>query len=56
MGGAWLIAMWAVGLVLIVFAVMVGADAVLRERAPASRTDEMRTRHEEILDRWREAK
>jgi hypothetical protein len=55
-GGAWLIALWAVGLVLILFAGLLGVDAVLRDGRPASKSDEMRTRHEEILDRWREAK
>ena len=55
-GGAWLIALWAVGLVIIVFATLLGVDAVLRDGRPANKTDEMRTRHEEILDRWREAK
>jgi hypothetical protein len=55
-GGAWLIALWAVGLVLILFAGLLGVDAVLRDGRPANKADEMKTRHEEILDRWREAK
>jgi hypothetical protein len=55
-GGAWLIALWAVGLVIILFAALLGVDAVLRDGRPAKPADEMRTRHEEILDRWREAK
>jgi hypothetical protein len=54
-GGAWLIALWAVGLVIILFAALLGVDAVLRDGRPVVK-DEMRTRHEEILDRWREAK
>ena len=55
-GGAWLIALWAVGLVIILFAALLGVDAVLRDGRPAKQVDEMKSWHEEILDRWREAK
>jgi hypothetical protein len=55
-GGAWLIALWAVGLVIILFAALLGVDAVLRDGRPVSKADEMKSRHEEIIDRWREAK
>ena len=55
-GGAWLIALWAVGLVIILFSALLGVDAVLRDGRPASKADEMKTRHEEILQRWREAR
>ena len=55
-GGAWLIALWAVGVVIILFAALLGMDAVLRDGRPAGKADEMKSRHEEILQRWREAR
>ena len=51
--GAWLIAVWVIGLLLIIFAVIIGLDALLREGKPAAKPE---TRHEEILQRWREAR
>ena len=54
-GGAWLIAMWAVGLVIIVCAMLVAADAVLRDDR-AEKKAEPETRHEEIMDQWRKAR
>ena len=51
--GAWLIAMWVVGLVVILFALFVGVDALLREGRPAKKPE---TRHDEIIERWRNAR
>ena len=53
--GAWLIAMWAVGLLLIVFAGLVMADAVLRDGRSDDRS-EPESRHEEIMEHWRRAR
>ena len=52
--GAWLIALWAVGLLLIVIAVFLCVDALLRENKPTKPAQ--LTRHEEILERWRNAR
>ena len=54
-GGAWLIALWAVGLVIIVFAMLVAADAVLRDSGKSEKPVEQ-TRHDEIMEQWRKAR
>lgn len=51
--GGWLIALWVVGLLLILFAFVLVGDALLREGTPEEKPQ---TRHEEILDRWRKAR
>lgn len=51
--GAWLIAVWVMGLLIIVFALIIATDALLRENKPK---DQTMSRHEEILDRWRKAR
>ena len=50
-GGAWLIAPWMVGIVLMLGSAAWGADALLRPSQPR-RT---RSGHEEVLERWRRA-
>ena len=51
--GAWLIALWAVGLLIIVFALLLAVDALFRgERLEV----EPKTRHEEIVEQWRKAR
>ena len=50
-GGAWLIAPWMVGIVLMLGSAAWGADALLRPAQP--RRD--RSGHEEVLERWRRA-
>ena len=51
--GAWLIAGWMVGVVLIVAAVGLGADAVLRDDG---NTTTQRHTHEDVLERYRRAR
>lgn len=53
--GAWLIALWAVGLVFIVFAALLVGDALLRDSGRAEKP-EAQSRHEEILEQWRKAR
>ena len=50
-GGAWLIAPWMVGVVLMLGSAAWDADALLRPAQP--RRD--RSGHEEVLERWRRA-
>lgn len=52
LAGAWLIAIWAVGVVLIVFAALLAADALLRDDATPEDAP-TKTTHDEILERWR---
>ena len=51
--GAWLIGWWAVGVVLVLFGVLVIADAVLKEDGEP---DSKRVFHDEVLERWRRAR
>ena len=53
--GGWLIGLWAVGLLLIVFAGLLIVDAVLRDTGAAGE-ERPQTRHDEILERWRNAR
>lgn len=52
--GAWLIALWVVGLLVIVIGCGLAADALLRDTSPAK--SEPQSRHEEILEQWRNAR
>lgn len=52
--GAWLIAIWVVGLLLIVFALLIAVDALLRDAGEDRRQPQ--SRHEEIIERWRNAR
>jgi len=52
LAGAWLIGWWAVGIVLIVFGLVVAADAVLR----SSGDSEPPSTGNAVLDAWRRAK
>ena len=51
--GAWLIAVWVMGLLIILFALCLAVDAMLREGKPEKKPE---TRHEEILERWKRAR
>jgi len=53
-GGAWLISLWMVGIVLMLTGLGLGADAVLRDTGdgPQQRLHS----HEDVLDRYRRAK
>jgi hypothetical protein len=51
--GAWLIGWWAVGIVLVVFGALVALDALLRDD---KRRAALRGSHDEILERWRNAR
>lgn len=54
-GGAWLVGMWMVGVVVMLAAVGVGLDAVFRNR-PDDDTAPPTDGHEAVLDRWRRAR
>lgn len=53
-GGAWLISLWMVGIVLMLTGLGLGADAVLRDTgdSPQQRLHS----HEDVLDRYRRAR
>jgi len=54
-GGAWLISLWMVGVVLMLAGLGLGADALLRtDDTAGSRSVE--TKHEDILERYRRAR
>jgi uncharacterized membrane protein len=53
LGGAWLVGWWAVGLVLVAAGLAVGFDAVMRDDR---RRDAVRGSHDEIIERWRNAR
>jgi len=55
LGGAWLIAWWAVGVVLVAIGVLLGVDAVLRDdgRDIAQSKQQLA---DEVLERYRRAK
>ena len=53
LAGAWLIGWWAVGVVLVLFGVLIIADAVLKEDGES---DSKRVFHDEVLERWRRAR
>lgn len=50
-GGAWLIAAWMVGVVLMLVGLMLGVDALLRDTATSAPT----VTHETVLERYRRA-
>lgn len=52
--GAALIALWAVGVVLVITGALWAADAVLRD--PGSRSSGRLGSHDEVLERWRQAR
>ena len=52
-GGAWLISLWMVGIVLMLLGLGLGADAVLRDDGNATT---QRHTHEDILERYRRAR
>jgi hypothetical protein len=52
-GGAYLVAVWAVGIVLMAGGLLFGLDALLRE--DTSRPRQGLTSHEQILERWKRA-
>lgn len=51
--GAWLIAWWAVGVVLVVFGALVAVDAVFRDDVGHERNNRPSN---EVLERWRRAR
>jgi hypothetical protein len=53
-GGAWLIALWMVGAVLMAAGVLFAADAVFRDNGKPARP-QLRT-HEDVLERYRRAR
>ena len=54
LGGAWLIGWWAVGLLLVVLGLLVGADAFLRDDEKDSGLEGVLS--DEVLERWRRAR
>jgi len=52
LAGAWLIGWWAVGVVLVLFGVLIIADALLKDDDP----DVKHQLHDEVLERWRRAR
>ena len=58
LGGAWLIAWWAVGVVLIVIGVLLGVDAVLRDDGNelADRRLSKQQLSDDVLERYRSAR
>jgi hypothetical protein len=54
LGGAWLISLWMVGLVLMVAGLGLGVDALLRDSG-AARKPRPHT-HEDVLERYRRAR
>lgn len=52
--GAWLIAAWMVGVVLMVGFGLIGLDALLRDNAAAPRKP--LPTHQDILERWQRAR
>ena len=54
LGGAWLIGMWAVGLVLFLLGVAVAGDALLRDDDRRTATPNQPS--SEVLERWRRAR
>jgi hypothetical protein len=55
LGGAWLIGLWAVGVVVVVFGLLLAADALLRDGGAHLKRGET-TAHENVLERWRQAR
>ena len=53
-GGAYLIALWMVGIVLMLAGLGLGADALLRDNSVSSRKP--LPTHEDVLDRYRRAR
>ena len=53
-GGAWLISLWMVGIVLMLTGLGLGADAVLRDTGDSPQ-QRLHT-HEDVLDRYRRAR
>ena len=53
--GAWLIAWWMVGIVLMLAGLGLGADALLRTDDTATRRS-VQTAHEDILEKYRRAR
>jgi hypothetical protein len=53
-GGAYLVALWMVGIVLMVTGALLGVDALLRDTAAPRKT--VASTHEDILERYRRAK
>jgi ABC-type transport system involved in cytochrome bd biosynthesis fused ATPase/permease subunit len=58
LGGAWLIAWWAVGVVLVVIGVLLGVDAVLRDDGNelADRRLSKQQLSDDVLERYRRAR
>ena len=58
LGGAWLIAWWAVGVVLVAIGVLLGVDAVLRDdgRDAENAAQVKHQLADEVLERYRRAK
>jgi len=54
-GGAWLIAAWMVGIVLMLAGCLLGVDALLRTDDNASRRS-LQSAHENILEQYRQAR
>jgi hypothetical protein len=55
LGGAWLVGLWMVGLVLMLFGVAAAASAVLWD-VDEDETFEKMDSHQRILERWRRAR
>jgi len=54
LGGAYLIGLWAVGIMLILAGLLLGADALLRDSSTGQRKEI--PSHEDVLDRYRRAR